>query len=164
MCPYRVPTRCALADTESGEPNATRASPIYTKQVRSLACEDGDVLRSVTLSLALSVLAAACALTEAPPPAGTRPIQSQVQNLRALPAKLTVTTPTGVLADAVQPPSLPAGSTTDVIFYIPNVGEWTIDFDGHPIVSSEDFTGTFKFGCALELTLSDGAEVSCPGP
>ena len=43
------------------------------------------MLRSVTLGLALSVLAEACALVEPPIPAGTRAFQVDVRNLSDAP-------------------------------------------------------------------------------
>ena len=63
---------------------------------RSLAgrCDDVAVLRSVTLGVALSVLAAACALVEPPIPAGTTLLRAIVRNERG-PVELTVTTPAG---------------------------------------------------------------------
>jgi hypothetical protein len=64
------------------------------------------VLRSVTVSVALSILAAACALVEQPMPpvpAGTIPLQVQVHNMRREPVELTARTPDGDLSGAVQP-------------------------------------------------------------
>ena len=86
------------------------------------------MLRAVTLGVALSVLVAACALVEPPvPPPGTRNVEARVRNASAVPVELKVVTATGrVLADAVWPPSLPAGSETDVTFYVPDAGQWWI--------------------------------------
>ena len=54
-----------------------------------------------------------------PVPAGTIPLQVQVRNMRREPAELTVRTPDGDLAGAVQPGTVPADSTTDVTIYAP---------------------------------------------
>ena len=80
------------------------------------------VLRSVTLSVVLSILAAACALVE-PAPSGTS-LQISVRNSMG-PVVLTVTRPNGDLAGAVRPASPPAGVTTDVMFDVPS-GVWWI--------------------------------------
>ncbi len=92
------------------------------------------MLRSVTLGVVLSVLAAACALVEPPVPAGTVTVQGEVRNERG-PVELGVTTPTGVVPDAVKPASLPADSTTQVTFFVPATGEWSITVDGSPDVT-----------------------------
>ena len=87
------------------------------------------MLRSVTLSVVFSVLAAACALVEQPVPAGTRPIAARVHNGGSLPAEITVTVPAGVLTDAVQPSVVERGTTRDVTIYVPTSGEWSIAFN-----------------------------------
>jgi hypothetical protein len=74
--------------------------------------------------LALSVLVAACALVEQPPPATTHAVANladdvmfvltgEVRNMRPEPVQLEVRTPAGAPPGAVQPASLPAGSTTN---------------------------------------------------
>ena len=95
-----------------------------------------SVLRSVTFSVAISVLAAACALVEQPPPPGTRPIDARVHNGASQPAEITLTLPTGVLPDAVRPSVVEPGTTADVTIHLPASGAWTIvineysEFDG----------------------------------
>ena len=89
------------------------------------------MLRAFAQRVAVFVLAAACALTTPPPPAGTVPIHVEVHNMMARPAELTVRPPAGTvpgppLPGAVQPASLPAGSTTDVTFWVPPAGRWWI--------------------------------------
>ena len=87
------------------------------------------MLRSVTLGVALSILAAACALVEAPVPAGTFVLSGEVRNMRAVPVELEVRTPTGALPGAVQPASLPAGpSTTKVTYHVPIIGNFAEKF------------------------------------
>ena len=54
-------------------------------------------------------------------------VEARVRNASAVPVELKVVTSTGrVLPNAVQPPSLPAGSETDVTFYVPITGQWWI--------------------------------------
>lgn len=86
------------------------------------------MLRSVALGLALSVVAAGCALVEPPPPPpGTRIVEARVRNASTDPVELKVVTSTGrVLPDGVYPPSLLAGTTTDVTFYVPIDDQWWI--------------------------------------
>ena len=117
------------------------------------------MLRSVTLGLALSVLAAACALVEPPVPAGTFMLQGEVRNLRPGPVQLEVRTPAGVLPGAVQPASLPAGPTpANVMYHLPITGDWWIAVNGDPFISSRDFGSEIRQGCTLGIELSaDGS-------
>ena len=94
------------------------------------------VLRTITLGVALSLLAVACALVEQPVPPGTTPFRVEVQNDRG-PVELSVTTPAGTISGAVQPASLPAGSTS-VTIYLPRTGEWAIAVNGR---EDEDILG-----------------------
>ena len=124
------------------------------------------MLRSVTLGLALSVLVAACALVEQPPPpvpAGTIPLQVQVQNMRREPAEFTVRTPDGVLAGAVQPATVPGDSTTDVTFYAPP-GEWSIRVNGSSLgPRGNDLPGVIRAGCSplIGLEADGGFSFGC---
>ena len=117
------------------------------------------MLRSVTLGVALSILAAACALVEAPVPAGTFVLSGEVRNMRAVPVELEVRTPTGALPGAVQPASLPPGpSTANVTYHLPIAGEWWIAVNGDPFVASGDFGAEIRQGCTLGIELSaDGS-------
>ena len=105
-------------------------------------------MRSVTFSVALAVLAAACALVEAPMPAGTFMVQGEVRNMRPGPVELEVRTPAGVLPGAVQPASLPAGpSNARVTYHLPMTGEWSIAVNGDAFISSSDFGADIRQGC-----------------
>jgi hypothetical protein len=120
------------------------------------------VLRSVTVGLALAILAAACALVEEPVPPNTIPVQVQVRNERAGPVKLTVMTPNGVLPGAVlpgavRPASVPAHSTTDVTFYVPS-GEWWIASNDSPDIIGSDLSEAIGTGCALGIELNPHEE------
>ena len=117
------------------------------------------MLRSVTLGIAMSVLAAACALVEPPMPADTFMVQGEVRNMRADPVKLEVRTPTGVLPGAVQPASLPAGpSTANVTYHLPIASEWWIAVNGDAFIASADFGPDIPPGCTLGIKLSaDGS-------
>ena len=102
------------------------------------------MLRAVALSVAVFGLAEACALTSPPPPAGTIPIHVEVHNMMARPAELTVRPPAGMvpgppLPGAVQPPSLPAGASTDVTLWVPTAGRWWIFLqDSDLVISGEE--------------------------
>ena len=123
------------------------------------------MLRSVTLALVLSVLAAACALVDQPPPAGTIILRGEVRNNRG-PVELEVTTPAGVVTGGVQPASLPADSTTQVTFHVPITGEWTIMVNGSPDITVADprvpdrwdISADIRAGCKMEIHLdADGS-------
>ena len=117
------------------------------------------MLRSVTLGLALSVLAAACALVEEPVPPGTFRLQGEVRNMRVRPVEIRVRTPAGALPNAVQPASVPAHTTADVTFHIPLAEDWTIWVDAEPVItrSDSDFSSQLRPGCTL------GIEVAADG-
>jgi hypothetical protein len=117
------------------------------------------MLRSVTVSVAMSVMATACALVERPVPAGTFVVQGEVRNMRPGTVELEVRTPAGVLPGAVQPASLPAGpSTANVTYHLPITGEWWIAVNGDPFVASGDFGAEIRQGCTLGIELSaDGS-------
>ena len=116
------------------------------------------MLRSVTLGVALSVLATACAVVEQPVPVETVTFQAQVRNASRRPLELTVTTPAGVLAGAVQPALLPAGSTTNVTFYVPAGLDYAINAAGSPDLTGADLDTYIRTGCAIWMAL-DGDQV-----
>ena len=109
------------------------------------------MLRSVTLSVAMSVLAAGCALAEPPVPAGTYPMEADVRNSSARPVEFSVVHALGgalpgsdVIAGAVQPASVPAGpSSTRMIFYLPTDGQWLIRIPEWGEIEGRDF-GSFR--------------------
>ena len=117
------------------------------------------MLRPATLGLALSFLAAACALVEAPAPAGTFMVQGEFRNMTPRPVELEVRTPAGVLPGAVQPASLPPGpSTASVAYHLPIAGEWWIAINGDPFIASGDFGAEIRQRCTLGIELSaDGS-------
>ena len=95
------------------------------------------MLRSVTLGLAISVLGGACALVEPPPPLGTTKTVAQVTNTDPFEVELRVTTPSGELTGAVQPSRLPPRGTSEVTFYLPTSGNWTITVNRTPMFIGE---------------------------
>lgn len=124
------------------------------------------MLRSVTLGFVLSVLTAACALVEQPMPpvpAGTIPLHVQVQNMRREPAKLTVRTPDGDLAGAVEPATVPGDSTTDVTIYAPP-GKWSFRINGSSFdILGNDLPGVIRNGCSplFEVEADGGYSAGC---
>ena len=113
------------------------------------------MLRSVTLSVALSGLAAACALVEPPLPAGTYPMEAEVRNSSALPVEFSVVRAVGgalpggnEIAGAVQPASVPAGAlSAKVIFYLPTGGEWLINIPDWGEIEGKDFDSFLALQC-----------------
>jgi hypothetical protein len=115
------------------------------------------MLRSVTLGVALSVLASACALTEPPPPPGTYMVQMEVRNEWPNPVPFTVVIRGQQRPDAVRPPSVPAGpSNTVVTFYLPIADVWEIGI-GHDAelggMTGQGFDPTFRRECPLVMEL-----------
>jgi len=149
--------------------NTLRAKPtgIGTtgRPIRSLACDDVVVLRSVTLGVALTVLAAACGLVEEPPPpsTGPGPFQVQIWNTRADPVELTITTPEdmAVVGGVVRPALLPALSETTVTFHVPIRGEWALAVNGVDQLLFHTVPIPNIDVCGLEID-EDNVEIRCP--
>ena len=121
------------------------------------------MLRSVALGVALSVLAAACALVEHPLPTGTVELHVQFHNVRAQPVALTVRTPNGVLPGAVRPASLPANTMSDVTFY-PPPGQWWIEVNGSSLgPRGNDMSSVIRADCSALIVLDadGGFSVDC---
>ena len=118
-----------------------------------MACDAVAVLRSVTLSVVLSVLAAACALIEPPPPPPGA-FQAQVRNTLPNPVELSIVR-AGERVGAAQPASLPALSETIVTFHIPIAGEWIYAVDGDDQISSDELI-PFIGVCPLRVVIDVG--------
>ena len=117
------------------------------------------MLRSVTLSFALSVLAAACALVEPPVPPGTFALKGEVRNAKAGPVQVEVRTPAGAVPGAVQPAVASAHATTKVTFYIPLAGDWSIWADDEHLMDSTDpdlVSQMFGGECTLGIEVQGG--------
>jgi len=96
----------------------------------------------LALSIAMSVLAAACALVDPLPPVGTILVRLEVHNGAARPAELAVTSAANrPVPDAVQPSSIPPGATADVRFYVPMTSGWTITVNQQDLILSSDLRG-----------------------
>ena len=122
------------------------------------------MLRSVTLGLALSILAAACTLVEAPPPAGTYTIKAVVRNFSPSEVVLRVSNPRGEVPSAVQPDAMvPAGpSTTNLTLKLPADGQWTIGISGWGEIDGEELEGV---QCPLAIMIdASGAVLWSCGP
>jgi hypothetical protein len=113
------------------------------------------VLRAGALGVALAVIAAACALAEPPPPAGTRVVQAQVESEWPQPITPVVRTPAGVMQGAVHPATLQPRSTTMVSMYVPIAGEWSISFNPGVEIPGIDLDRNSnrgsKGGCTIPL-------------
>ena len=123
------------------------------------------MLRAVALAVALSVLAAACALNTQPPPAGTVPIQARVRNETTRPTEFAVTTGLGVVPGAVQPSVAAPGATTEVTFYVPSAGAWEIVINDASSFSSDRLARSIRDGCILGIVIAeDGQSIECASP
>jgi hypothetical protein len=112
------------------------------------------------LWLAVGLLVAACALTEPLPPAGTVPVQLQVQNNSLRAAELAVTAGGGPIPGAVQPPSVPPATTADVVFHVPLASSWEIQANGQTLIDRSALrnrTGVIRnMGLVIERDGSSG--------
>ena len=111
--------------------------------------------RAVALGVALSLLAAACALAEAPPD-GAVTFQAVVRNVSAQDLNLQVTAQAGTtpLGRAVPDTLLPS-TRMDVTFYVPADQDWMIVLaPGNSVSKSdyEEFAG--RLGCRFSMELS----------
>ena len=122
------------------------------------ACDDVAMLRSVTLSLAMSVLVAACALVELPPlPSGTVTFQVEVRNASRDLVELVVETEAGEPDGSVQPASVAPGSSADVTLSVPIDETWTLSVGGWK--RDGDRFGSTIEGWAIEALLDQSCDV-----
>ena len=124
------------------------------------------MLRRVALVIATGMLIASCALTEPLPPAGTVPLQIQVQNNAALPAELTVSVSSRPIPGAVEPPTVPPRETVDVVFHVPMASNWEIQANGQPLIERSALrnrTGVIK-GMGLMIDEDGGMGWWCNDP
>jgi hypothetical protein len=117
------------------------------------------MLRAMAMSLASSVLAAACALVEQPPPPGTTPIQVEIRNQTeqtVVELFVVMEDAEGTLDGAARPASVPPKSTIDVTVYVPTARAWTI-FIGPTGsgVTKADLEEAGGQGCRYFIELSD---------
>ena len=123
------------------------------------------MLRSVTLSVAVSVLAAACGLVQPPPPPDTRMVQIEIRNMREHPTALAVATLTGPLPGAAQPALVQAQSTANVTFHIPSGGDWWIKVNEAYEIQRADLGPLIEQGCSISIELQfDGLTYACNDP
>ena len=111
------------------------------------------MLRCLALGLALSVLAAACALAEPPP--GTVRVEVEVHNRSHTPVEgLGIKVPGGMLLHAVEPPSVPADSTTMVTLHVPLDDKWWIAVNGIGVLEGQALRMHLGSGCPLSIEFS----------
>jgi hypothetical protein len=116
-------------------------------------------MRAVALSIVVSFQAVACGLAD---PAATRLLEVELHTER--PVELSVTTPVGLLPDAVLPASVPAESVTRVALYVPDSGEWTLAVNGLNKVDGADLDSFADAGCTrlvVRLYASGSPRVQC---
>jgi hypothetical protein len=124
------------------------------------------VLRSVTLGVALSVLAAACALAEQPGPPGLYQFAVEVRNNSPRPVEFRVRHSTGgawgdVIANAVAPTSVPPGISS-VGFNLPPDNNWVIEIPGWGHLNALEVVGQPCSAVVFEFGLPDGGwRVGC---
>jgi hypothetical protein len=103
------------------------------------------VLRAAVTSIAMSVVALACAPV-APP--GTHLLEIEVRNQTARPAELFVMTPAGVLRGAVHPATVPPQSSVTVQVYVPLNNWWQFGPRGG-LVRADEIMGLARQGCRV---------------
>jgi hypothetical protein len=99
--------------------------------------------RPLVLALASGLLAVACALVEAPPPAGTVMVQLNVNNQFVRPVELRVTAggTSQAIAGAARPSTVPPKARGDVRFFVPITGSWMIVVNGQDLIMDSDLRG-----------------------
>ena len=124
------------------------------------------MLPAVMLGIAMSVLAAACALVDPEPP-GTQPVPLTVNNETGAPVDVRITTLTGDVAGSAMPTTVPPGvNRLPVTINVPVSAEWILELgDTHiPGAELDDYSargcvigvdllddGGYAFGCANDL-------------
>lgn len=122
------------------------------------------MLRSVTLGLAMSVLAIACALVETAPTARTVRLQVEVRNASTELVELVVRTDTSELPGAVQPASVAPGPSADVLLSVPTDQAWTLIVEPFAwSIESWAFEALLDQGCGvvLDLWANNGRNLAC---
>ena len=115
------------------------------------------MLRSVTLGLALFLLAAGCALIEPPPPPGTVKFQVEVRNASRDRYELVVETDGRAVDGSVQPASVAPGSSASVTLSVPIDQTWEL-FAGGWNSDGDRFGSTIE-GWAVEALLDQNCNV-----
>ena len=119
--------------------------------MQASACDDGTVLRSITLGVVLSVLAAACAMFSEPVPPGTVPVEARFTNNSGQEMPLSVVLRTGeVIPGAIQPTtSVPALSTVTVTLFLPITGDWRVRVGDWGEILRQDIPEVMQGGCRI---------------
>ena len=112
-------------------------------------------MKVAALSMALAILAAACSLVDPPPPPGTHMVEAQVKSEWPQAISPVLKTPAGEIEHAIQPATLQPRSMTNVRFYVPITGQWTIAFNPGVEIPSRDFDGLAKVGCTPIIVIGD---------
>jgi hypothetical protein len=118
-------------------------------------------------TVAISLLAAGCALVSQPPPPGTVMVQAQVRNVGPVAVELGVSTPAGELDGAVQPALLAPRATAQVTFYLPIAArDWWITVNGAGMFPAEDANQYVRQQCRLfmEVNVDGSGGIGCSGP
>ena len=115
------------------------------------------MLRSVTLSVALAVLVAGCALFSEPVPPGTVPLQVLIANNAGHERTVSVTSGTDptspAIPGAVQPSGvIPAHSEVNVTIYVPVSWAWAISMGDWGTIPSTDVPRT---GCLYTIAVEE---------
>ena len=141
---------------------ATTQTGARSVAASSIGVRGCRVLRSVTLSLALSVLAAACALVEPPVPAGTFMVPGEVRNMRR---------PGGAHGEDASrraprrgAASVPAGGSVDCGRYVSPADRrgWSIAVNGDACSSRVPTSARIRQGCTLGIELAERGRVVGP--
>ena len=113
------------------------------------------MLRSVTLGVAISVLAAACALVEPPVPPGTVTFEAEVRNASLRPARLAITTTTDSIPGVVRPDVLDPGQILKVSFQVP-AGEWSVSIGDVDPIPNDVLILLVSRECPIWIEISEG--------
>ena len=147
------------APSSAGCCTARRHEALHHRLRLAARCDAVAVLRSVTLGLALSVLAADCALVgrrhrQGPTWFRSRSVTSGQSRCRSRFTSVAGPAEPQGQPPSAQPPSVPAGpSRTAVTFYLPLAGDWEAAIGDIGGINGQGFDPTFRRECPLVIDI-----------
>jgi hypothetical protein len=119
--------------------------------------------RAAVIGLAMTILAAACALVGPNPPPNTTPFKVEVRNNTQQPIDLVVaSTSTGAPVGLADPAAIPPLASANVTIWVPRGDGWTILANGSRVVPPGDLAAFLGPGCNAHIAVEpDGYASGC---